>query len=171
MSFRPKRGSCRITPCCCRQLRSSAASCRSPVCHAVGGCLPLRTQRVGWSTSFSCSNHIEAWVPFGGVTWTSPDLYIHHSFLSVCLTGSRRHAAIQINRNILVQESCEQRVRRTSTIPSSSCFLQKAAVLLPSALGIGCSCRNHVNISCGLCRPYLRPHVACSTLVFCCPRG
>ena len=77
----------------------------------------------------------------------------------------------KLKESFLVQESCEQRSWRTSTIPSSSCFSQKAAVLQPSALKIGCSCRNHVSIACELCPPCLPPHVACSTLMFCCPLG
>ena len=36
-----------------------------------------------------------------------------------------------------MQDSCEQRLLKTSTIPFSACFLQKAAVLLSSALKLG----------------------------------
>ena len=36
-----------------------------------------------------------------------------------------------------MQESCEQRLLQTSTIPSSACLLQKTAVLLSSLLKLG----------------------------------
>ena len=50
----------------------------------------------------------------------------------------RRHPAVlKIKVPRFVQESCEQSLLRTSTIPSLACWLQYAAILLLSKLTVG----------------------------------
>ena len=80
---------------------------------------------------------VKVWLPRAGVMPASHAEDIHHAVVSVLPAVYPNLASVHIEVGFFVQYSSEQRLVLTLTIPSSACFLQKAAIVAPSALTLG----------------------------------